>query len=450
MLVNGDLPYRIKDHHDRYGSVVRIGPDELSFIDPEAWKDIYMSKQFLRPRQWGRRPPGVEAHNLISAPTADHTRFRKALANAFSEKAKKLQEPLITSHVDLLMDTFDQMIDQEPKESAVTVDMVKWINFTTFDITSDLGWGISFECLRRKEYHPWMIVLLHFKALIFRVSANYYPLVRTVLDKMMPASSRASLEFVVRTSEKNVENRLGRRIDRPDFMYYLMAYNDANPSDTLSKAEIVANSMNLIVGGSDPVSTVLAGALNHLVKTPEALRKLVSEVRSHFQSETEISAATVKSLSYLTAVLQEALRLCPPTPDSMRRAIPNGGATIAGNYLSEGITVGVSCYAAFKAAANFFSPDDFVPERWLKHSEGAIASSYGQDRQEAFHPFGVGPHNCIGQSLAWTEMQIIMTRLLWRFDVAIPEGTEALQWTSQKIYWAWEKKPVNVRISRAS
>lgn len=450
MLVNGDLPYRIKGYHDRYGSVVRIGPDELSFIEPEAWKDIYMSRRFLRPRQWGQRPPGVEAHNLISAPLADHTRFRKALASAFSAKANKLQEPLITSHVHLLLNTLDQMIDQSSEKSAVTVDMVKWINFATFDITSDLGWGNSFGCLKRNEYHPWITVLLHYKALIFRVSANYYPFVRTILDMMMPASARASLELVLTTSKTNVENRLGRKTDRPDFMYYLMAYNEANPGTALSEAEIVANSMTLIVGGSDPVSTVLAGALNHLVKNPEALRKLVSEIRSRFNSEIEISAITVKPLSYLTAVLQEALRLCPPTPDSMRRAIPKGGATVAGHALPEGITVGVSCYAAFKSMTNFQSPDNFIPERWLKPSDTGEASAYSQDRVESFQPFGTGPHNCIGQSLAWMEMRIIMARLLWRFDVATPESGEALEWTSQKIYWAWKKEPVNVRISRAS
>lgn len=30
-----------KDLHDRYGDVVRISPDELSFADPKAWRDIY-------------------------------------------------------------------------------------------------------------------------------------------------------------------------------------------------------------------------------------------------------------------------------------------------------------------------------------------------------------------------------------------------------------------------
>ncbi|KAJ5117586.1 cytochrome P450 [Penicillium atrosanguineum] len=31
----------INELHDKYGLVVRIAPNELSYIDPKAWNDIY-------------------------------------------------------------------------------------------------------------------------------------------------------------------------------------------------------------------------------------------------------------------------------------------------------------------------------------------------------------------------------------------------------------------------
>jgi hypothetical protein len=36
----GNLPYAVADLHSQYGPVVRTAPDELSLIDPLAWKDI--------------------------------------------------------------------------------------------------------------------------------------------------------------------------------------------------------------------------------------------------------------------------------------------------------------------------------------------------------------------------------------------------------------------------
>lgn len=36
----GKLPFVVANLHAQYGPIVRIAPDELSFIDPSAWKDI--------------------------------------------------------------------------------------------------------------------------------------------------------------------------------------------------------------------------------------------------------------------------------------------------------------------------------------------------------------------------------------------------------------------------
>jgi aspirochlorine biosynthesis cytochrome P450 monooxygenase len=39
--VRGKKHYRIEEIHEKYGDVVRIAPDHLSFITESAWKDIY-------------------------------------------------------------------------------------------------------------------------------------------------------------------------------------------------------------------------------------------------------------------------------------------------------------------------------------------------------------------------------------------------------------------------
>ena len=41
-LLKGDLVHRMDDFHRRYGDIIRVGPNELSFANKEAWKDIYM------------------------------------------------------------------------------------------------------------------------------------------------------------------------------------------------------------------------------------------------------------------------------------------------------------------------------------------------------------------------------------------------------------------------
>ncbi|MCJ1241690.1 hypothetical protein MMC14_009696 [Varicellaria rhodocarpa] len=102
-----DLQITIKALHDQYKSnVVWISPDDLSFIDPSAWNDMLM---FQRGRESFQKdviiygnPPQV-VHAVLTANDADHARMRRILAHAFSEKAVKTQEPLVQSHIDILM-----------------------------------------------------------------------------------------------------------------------------------------------------------------------------------------------------------------------------------------------------------------------------------------------------------------------------------------------------------
>lgn len=88
--------------HARYGQVVRIGPSELSYTDPKAWKHIYGSKYETSigeqmPKQGefydeiGASSGG--SHSLFSEPDdAEHSRKRKIFGRAFSNKASAEQE----------------------------------------------------------------------------------------------------------------------------------------------------------------------------------------------------------------------------------------------------------------------------------------------------------------------------------------------------------------------
>jgi hypothetical protein len=76
--------------HAKYGEVVRLSPERLSFIGNDAWKDIYMHKQGQPQfpklnRLSNHKPP--PAYSIINAPDDIHSRQRKALSHAFSERA---------------------------------------------------------------------------------------------------------------------------------------------------------------------------------------------------------------------------------------------------------------------------------------------------------------------------------------------------------------------------
>ncbi|PQE23091.1 cytochrome P450 1 protein [Rutstroemia sp. NJR-2017a WRK4] len=420
-MLSGRLPYRIKSLHDEYGAVLRVAPDELSFTDPQAWKDIYLPKQFLRPKIWSSRPPGVEAHNFITANASDHARFRKVFQPAFSDRATKTHEPTVKQYIDLLISRLDEAIAEDR-----TVDLVQWLNFTTFDIIGDLGWGSSFN------------------SVLIANSIKYYPLLHTILTKLTPASALRDLRQALETGHLKVQDRLKQDdVHRRDIMSHVIDHNRSSPETGLSTGEIEMNSMAVIVAGSETLTTTLTAAIHFLLENPKCLEILQREIRTTFTTEDQITNDSTTSLPYLTAVLNESLQISPPLPDSLRREVPPGGATIAGRFIPGGTTVSVACWSLFHSSEHFPSADEFIPERWLDDSGNIKIQT---DAKNVFHPFSFGPHNCIGQPLAWMEMRLILSRLLWNFDIRVAEGRKLRDWTEQKIFWTWDKDPLEAEL----
>jgi len=82
--------------HSKYGDVVRIGPNDLSYVNEAVVRDVLGHRQgheeFAKsPMSIPPSPNGV--HGLLGSNRADHARFRRNFSHAFSEKGLREQEP---------------------------------------------------------------------------------------------------------------------------------------------------------------------------------------------------------------------------------------------------------------------------------------------------------------------------------------------------------------------
>ena len=165
----GRLAFDLLDLYTKYGSIVRIAPNELAFSEPDAWKDIYghrvgavqgaeeMDKYHTFYRTKG------EVLSISSGDREYHGRLRRQLAHGFSERALREQEPLIGSYMTLLVERLrEHCVDREhvDAESGLPtqkkLDMKTWYNWTTFDVIGDLVFGESFGSLERAKDDPWV------------------------------------------------------------------------------------------------------------------------------------------------------------------------------------------------------------------------------------------------------------------------------------------------------
>lgn len=125
----------------------------------------------------------------------------------------------------------------------------------------------------------------------------------------------------------------------------------------------------LIVAGSETSATALCGSTYLLLSNPSTLAKLTSEVRAAFATEAEILPHATAGLPYLSAVVEEALRLCPPGPGTFPRRVPEGGRVVCGGFVPGGTAVGVHQVSTHRDPRNFVRPLEFRPERWLGDPE---------------------------------------------------------------------------------
>lgn len=155
-MLRAKLPYKIAALHERYGTAVRISPGAVAFSSPEAWSDIYGHRkagqpEFAKYREFYMSTSDTEAHSIILAGREEHGALRRAMAHGFSEKAMRGQEPIIGSYVDLLIAKL-----RAHAATGAPANMREWLNWTTFDVIGDLGFGSAFGCLRDGDYHPWV------------------------------------------------------------------------------------------------------------------------------------------------------------------------------------------------------------------------------------------------------------------------------------------------------
>ncbi|KAI9931250.1 hypothetical protein MW887_010912 [Aspergillus wentii] len=423
--IRGKSHTKIKSLHDKYGDVVRIGPNALVYRSPTAWKDIYGhrkqgQKVFLKdPSVYTPLPNGAQA--IITANEADHTRMRRLLSHAFSDRALRKQERLLHMYADLLVQKIHRLVESSPD----AVDMTRWYNYTTFDLTGDMAFGEPFHCLRDSHYHWWVSIMIDaVKASSYLRMFWFFPFLVPLAKVLVPGHLVEKQAASFQLSIDRVDRRLGLKntTDRPDFMSYILQHNTKDGSKNgMSRAEIDANAATLVLAGSETTAALLSGCTYYLLKTPAAYRRLVDEIRSAFQEESDINLSSFANMPYLNAVLEESLRIYPPIPAMLPRLVPEGGAAIN-------------------------DPDTFIPERWLQEPDSDI-ERFVNDKKEAFQPFSYGPRSCLGQHLANAEMRLILTKILWHFDLELSPNCD--NWIDQETYNLWSRPALMVKLSRA-
>jgi cytochrome P450 len=94
---------------------------------------------------------------------------------------------------------------------------------------------------------------------------------------------------------------------------------------------------------------------------------------------------------------------------------------------------------------SFADAHSFEPERWLTPEHPLYEPRFAHDKKNVVKPFSNGSRDCIGKNLAYSEMRVIICRILFRFDMELMPGQE--KWLeSQLAAFLWMKGSLMVRF----
>ncbi|KAI2622416.1 cytochrome P450 [Hypoxylon sp. NC1633] len=194
--------------------------------------------------------------------------------------------------------------------------------------------------------------------------------------------------------------------------------SDSTTSNSIEKSQVWAEALFFFPAGGQTSSCALSAAFFYLSRYPLVYTRLAAEIRDTFSDGSLIQGGPqLLGCKYLRAVIDETLRMSPPTTVMPWREVDRDLSSkepcvIDGHVVPGGTLVAISAYCLMHNEAYFPEPFAFRPERWLDNTDPDRLARM----EEAFIPFSFGDTACLGKAMAYMEISLVLAKTLWYFD----------------------------------
>ncbi|KAH6647969.1 cytochrome P450 [Truncatella angustata] len=448
--------------HAKYGDVVRLGPNNLSFADPKALKSIYgLNKGFVKSDFYIVQQSVVKGHRLASLfSTTDndfHSQFRRSVNAAFSMSALVQYEPFVDNTTKLFLDQTEKLF----ANNIDGCDFTRWLQFYAFDVIGEITYSKRHGFVEKNEDIDGIITYLTnlflyvapvgqipFLDLLFLKNPLYLKLSQWgLVDSTFPVAKFARARMTERLgTELNADGSKKQpllpvsdtKVDvkSPDLLSKFLAAREARP-DFMSDSLVQTMAVSMAFAGSETTAISLASVFYYLLRTPAALDTLRAELdgfaRGGGFSDYDTGLVTwteAQKLPYLDACIKEAFRLHPAAGLPLERIVPPQGAEIAGHLVKGGTIVGCSAWIIHRRPEIWGEDvDTYRPERWLV-DESLSGSARDEEEKKIkemngmMFQFGMGSRTCIGKNISLLEIYKLVPSLLRRFELRFKDPNE--------------------------
>lgn len=204
------------------------------------------------------------------------------------------------------------------------------------------------------------------------------------------------------------------KIDKEDNIFHGLL-NSSILSDADKRTErLTVEAFVLIGAGLETTATTLMVITYHLLANPPILRKLKTELKAAIPDASTLPTfKQVESLPYLTAVVQEGLRIHAGASMRQQRVAPDEDLIYTDTETAKKWTIPAGTPVSMTPALiqslpqYFHDPYTFRPERWIENPR--------LDRY--LLTFSRGSRICLGMNLAHQEMYFVLASVFRKYDI---------------------------------
>ncbi|KAI0196450.1 putative benzoate 4-monooxygenase cytochrome P450 [Astrocystis sublimbata] len=412
-LFKHDFPERLVRMHQKYGSIVRVSPNEIHISDPDFMTTVFATAakhrtDIIPPRGLGMddsigSTPGHEAHAVR----------RKPLDKYLSRQNVVRLQSIIHDEIRLLD---RKMI--ETKDTGVPVRLDCAFTAFTGDIVGHIACGESPQLLEGKDFTPEWYTMIRGAAKIIPL-LRHFPQVG-LITQYVPAwlvqtliPNTTGFRILQLLGEQRV-NRISKEVDMEKkgqveveengSMFHHLLRSDI-PSQEKQPARLAAEAVSFLGAGTYPTAATLILTAYYILAKPEIeerLRKELQGVMANFDDEVP-NWVDVEQVEYLGACIKEGLRI-------LRLFRRKGRISIDKDLqykewtIPQNTPVSMSPFSMHIDPEVFPDPFTFNPDRWL-------GKNYDSKMDRNLNPFLQGSRICIGMHVAWAQMYLILATL---------------------------------------
>ncbi|MFF0490433.1 cytochrome P450 [Nocardia sp. NPDC004068] len=412
-------PAEMVDRYRRYGpvSVSRaLGVDHVFVTGPEAVDEVIGKRRNDFGQGWDYYIGSFFGRGLLLLEFDEHMFHRRIMQQAFTRDR-------LEAHLAHLAPVVDAAIARWVPGTERTVRLYPTIKDLTLEIAAETFMGVHAGPERKRLGAAFLDCTHAALALIrrpvpgsaWRAGLRGRAVLEEYFTRMIPAK-RAS--------------------DGSDF-FSALCHARTEDGAVFSDADVVNHMIFLIMAAHDTTTTTATTVAYYLGRHPDWQRRVRAEALA--LAEATDGAPTIADLDRLRdldLVIKECLRLVPPVPGLVRRAVRD--TEIAGHFVPAGVQVDVSYGMNHLLPELWTRPQRFDPERF--------AESRREDKSHrlAWMPFGAGAHKCIGMHFGMFEVKAVIAAMVRDYEWRVPDDY-LMPWGFTTIPFPRDGAPMSLR-----